>query len=52
MKDVEIVQTFQAQNDLDEGFPDEFLVEVFLELLLVENFLVKVSIVRKLHHYA
>lgn len=46
------MQTFKPQRDLNESFPDEFFIKVLFEFLLVDYFLVQITVIRKLHHYA
>lgn len=45
------MKTFKTKSDLNKGFPYKLLVEVFFKFLLVYNFLVKVTVIRELHHY-
>lgn len=52
MENVEIMQSLESESDLNKCLPDEVFLEKLLVLLLIHNFLVQVSIIRKLHHYA
>lgn len=45
MKNIEIMEAFKPQGYLDESFPDELFLEILLELLLVDNFLVEIPII-------
>ena len=51
MKNIEFMQIFQADGYIDESPPNNFLVELSVSLLVVDNFLVEVAVVRKLHDY-
>lgn len=51
MKNVKIMQTFETNSDLNEGFPNKFLIEVLLDFLLIYNLLIEIPIIWKLHHY-
>ena len=46
------MEALESYRYLNERFPNEILLKKLLVLLHGQNFLVKVSIVRELHHYA
>lgn len=52
VEDIEVVQGFESDDGLDEHAPDFALLEEFLFLLVVDDLLVEVAIVCKLHDYA
>ena len=52
MENIEVVQAFEAQDDVDEGLPDGGLVEEGVVFLVGHYFLVEISVVEKLHDNA
>lgn len=52
MQNIEIMETLEAECDVDESFPDSFLIECCIVLLVCDYFLVKVTVIQKLHDYA
>ena len=48
---VQLVHRFQTSHHLDQHFPDFWLIEEGLTLLMLRDFLEQVPIVRILHHY-
>ena len=52
MENIHIVQRLQALDHLDEDAPDIVLLKVGLLLLMLSDFLEKVTIVGILHHNA
>ena len=52
MKNFELVQSFESCNCLDEYTPYLVLLEKFLLFFMLDNLLVEVTVIRKLHHYA
>ena len=50
MKDFEIMEHFEGPGDLDKDVPDLVFLEVLFFLLVLENFLVEVASIGKLHH--
>lgn len=52
MKNVEFVQSFESQSDVDQSFPNGLLVEHGLRLLVRDNLLIEVAVVRILHYDA
>ncbi len=51
MQNIEVVEAFEANGDLNEGLPDETLLKKLFVFLLNQYFLVQVSIIREIHHY-
>jgi hypothetical protein len=52
VENIKIMEALQSKDNLDERFPDELLFEILFDFLLCEYFLVEISIIRELHHYA
>lgn len=52
MQDVEVMQGLEADHRLDEHTPYLALLEELLPLLVVDDLLVEVAVVGKLHHDA
>lgn len=49
MQNIEIVEAFEAEGDLDERPPDGLLVELGALLLVGDYLLVEVAVIEKLH---
>ena len=52
MKDVEVMQGLESDHSLDKNGPNLAFLEQLLPLLVVDDLLVEVAIVRELHHDA
>lgn len=50
MEDLEVVEGFEASGDLDEYVPDLILLEIFLLLLILNNLLIQIAPISKLHN--
>ena len=46
------MKIFEADDNLDEGFPNGLLVEGGVVFLVLDDFLVEVAIIREFHHNA
>lgn len=52
MKYFQVMQSFQSSAHLDEYIPNFALRENFSIFLILNNFLVKITVICKLHYYA
>lgn len=46
-----VMQRFEASDHLNEYFPDIVFLYVLLVLLMISNFLEKITVIRIFHHY-
>ena len=52
MKNIKLMKIFQTNDDLNKGFPYDFLVERGMVFLVVDDFLVEIPIIWEFHYYA
>ncbi len=52
MQDIEVMEAFEAEGDLNEGLPNVPFLEILFVFLLIKYLLIQVAIIGKLHHYA
>ena len=52
MENIKVMQPFEAQSHMNQSFPNGLLVKCSIVLLMGNDFLVKISIIKKLHDYA
>ena len=52
MENLDLMENFKSSDHLNESLPDEVLVHESSMFLMVEDLLVQVSVIRKLHYQA